>query len=266
MPNYNYNDLFITSKQWVLEAGKNIKRNMHQPLTIDTKSDPNDLVTSLDQETEQFFAKKIKNNFPGHKLFGEEGYGDHITSLEGPVWIIDPIDGTMNFVHQKRNFCISVAFYEDGIGKFGFIYDVMGGNLYTARQGEGAYKNNEKLNSLEKDRSIHESVLGINNFWLCENSVVDFRRSQSLVKRVRGTRSYGSAALEFAYVAEGILDGYLALHLSPWDVAAGIIIVQEVGGVTTNIRGEKLDLLNKSSILVCNKNIHSFIVDAFKEE
>lgn len=255
--------LFSTAKQWVLEAGEHIRSEMFNPMKIATKADPNDLVTSLDQETEKFFLRKIKENFSNHKLFGEEGYGDTVTNLDGTIWIVDPIDGTMNFVHQKRNFCISVGIYHNGIGEIGIIYDVVADNLYTAIKDHGAYKNERKLAPLDGNKPIEEAVVGMNHFWLCENSVVDFRKSQQLVKKIRGTRTYGSAALEFAFVAEGVLDSYLALRLSPWDVAAGMIIVREVGGLTTDITGKPLSLLTKSSVLTGNMAIHEKIVNHF---
>src|SRR5690625_5007886 len=107
---------------------------------------------------------------------------------------------------------------------------------------------------------LDESILGLNHLWLCNNRHVEQKVMQSLVRKVRGTRTYGSAALEFAYVAEGIMDGYLALTLSPWDIAAGIVIVNEVGGKTTNIKGNAINLLNKSSVLTCNQQIHDVIV------
>lgn len=255
--------LLHIARQWVLEAGHIIKEKMKEPLTIDTKSDPNDLVTSLDQETEKFFAKKIRNHYPEHILFGEEGYGDEITSLVGTVWIIDPIDGTINFVHQKSNFCISVGIYKDGIGEIGIIYNVMTDDLYTAERNKGAFKNGNRLKPLKKVIKMDEVILGMNHFLLCENNLVDYKKSQSLVREIRGVRSYGSAALQLAYVAEGILDGYLALRLSPWDVAAGMLIVNEVGGITTNLEGNPLSLLEQDSLLTCNEKIHNELIKRF---
>src|SRR5699024_2116110 len=126
------NDLFYRAKEWILEAGQIIKEKINEPLNVDTKSDPNDLVTKMDKNIEKFFVKNIKREFPNHLLFSEEGYGDEISSLDGIVWIIDPIDGTMNFVHQKRNFAISIGIYQDGIGQIGLIYDVMADDLYSA--------------------------------------------------------------------------------------------------------------------------------------
>ncbi|WP_099157950.1 inositol monophosphatase family protein [Virgibacillus ndiopensis] len=257
------NDIFNQAKKWIREAGATIREKIDDPLTIDTKSNPKDLVTHMDKETEQFFVKQIKSTYRDHLLLSEEGFGDDLQSLDGTVWIVDPIDGTMNFVQQKRNFAISVGIYHHGIGEIGFIYNVMDDILYSAKRGEGAFKNDIQLPRLKDNVKLDESLLGLNHFWLCENRLVDEKQMQRLVREVRGTRTYGSAALEFAYVAEGIMDGYLTMSLAPWDVAAGIIIVNEVGGVTSNIMGEEVNMLERNSILTCHPAIKKSIINDF---
>lgn len=254
------NEIFDYAKAWVLEAGERIKSNIDSPRSIETKSNPNDLVTEMDQETEQFFAKKINETYPDHYLLGEEGFGDEIEDLGGTVWIVDPIDGTMNFVHQKRNFAISIGIYYEGVGEIGLIYNVMEETLYTAKRGEGAYKNDDKLPQLNEKRPLNESILALNTSWMIpENPHVEHQGMQDLVKKLRSTRSYGSAALEFAFVAEGLLDGYLTMTLMPWDYAAGSILVREVGGIVTRADREELDLLNKTTVLASRPNIHEEI-------
>ncbi|SDQ64146.1 myo-inositol-1(or 4)-monophosphatase [Virgibacillus subterraneus] len=255
--------IYKQAKEWVLQAGNTIREKMHDRMEINTKSNPNDLVTTMDQNTENFFVSNIKKTYPDHFIISEEGYGDQLETLDGTVWIIDPIDGTMNFVHQKRNFAISVGIYHEGVGEIGFIYDVMADVLYSAKRNEGAFKNDDALPSLVNKKHLLESIVGLNHFWLCENRLVDEQVMQDFVRTIRGTRTYGSAALEFAYVAEGIMDGYLTMSLSPWDIAAGIVIVNEVGGVTTTIYGEEVNMLEKNSILTCNPAIKSAIVDDY---
>lgn len=257
--------IYEKAKKWVLDAGIHIRKHMHEELNIETKSNPNDLVTSLDKETEHFFVRKIKAYFPDHLILGEEGYGDSVASLDGTVWIIDPIDGTMNFVHQRRNFAISVGVFHNGQGEIGLIYDVMADNLYHAKRGEGAYKNDSKLPPLKKTLPLKESIISLNHYWLCPNRLVDEKQMQQLVRQIRGARTIGSAAIEFAQVAEGVADGYLSLSLMPWDVAAGMILVHEVGGKVTNIDGEPLNLLTKESIVACNSVIYEEILDYLKK-
>ncbi|WP_082234306.1 inositol monophosphatase family protein [Halobacillus massiliensis] len=266
MDNIERNQLFETAKSFIRDAGTAIREKIDQPRTIETKSNADDLVTEMDQETERFFAEKIRSHFPQHRLFGEEGFGDEIEDLDGTVWIVDPIDGTMNFVHQKRNFAISVGIYKDGVGEIGLIYDVMEDVLYSALHGEGAYKDGKKLDISSYSKPIEQSILCLNTTWMLpENRLVQHTGIHDLVKKIRSTRSYGSAALEFAYVAEGIIDGYLSLSLMPWDVAAGVIIVREAGGIVTTADGEEIDMLNRTTIMASHSDIHNEVVEEFVE-
>ncbi|SER97363.1 myo-inositol-1(or 4)-monophosphatase [Gracilibacillus ureilyticus] len=258
-------NIFDNAKHWVYEAGERIRDHMQQQFQIDTKSNPNDLVTEVDKATEQFFAEKIRSTYPDHKLIGEEGYGDRVESVDGTIWIIDPIDGTMNFVHQKRNFAISIGIYSDGIGEIALIYNVMDDVLYTALKGEGAYRNQDKLPMLSEEVKLETSIIGMNSILACENKRVNEKRVQQLIKDTRGTRSYGSAALEFAYVAEGIMDAYITMKLAPWDFAAGYILVDEVGGMTTQATGEPVNVLTNNTIVTCNKQIYQSIIKEYIE-
>lgn len=256
-------EIFQHAKEWILEAGETIRKKINDPLIIDTKSSPKDLVTTLDTETEYFLATKIRKKYPEHYLFSEEGYGDTITSLDGIVWIVDPIDGTMNFVQQKRNFAISIGILHQGIGEIGLIYDVMSDILYSAQKDHGAYKNDGKLPNLKPQLKLEEAMLGFNHNWLCENSVMDEHIMQALVKKIRGSRAYGSAALKLAYVAEGIIDGYLTMNLAPWDIAGGMILVNEVGGVATNLAGGSVNMLTNDSTLTCHPAIQQEIINDY---
>ena len=247
--------IYVHAKKWVLEAGENIRQLMYDDLQIEAKSNPNDLVTSLDKQTERYLIHHIRNNYPSHFIMGEEGYGDQIESLDGTIWIIDPIDGTMNFVHQKKNFSISVGIYHNGIGEIGLVYDVMNDVLYHSKRGNGVYRNNHLLPPLKKSVVLEESLVSMNHYWLCPNDLVDVEKMQQFVGKIRGSRTIGSAALELAHVAEGSTDGYLSLSLMPWDIAAGMVLVNEVGGTVTNAKGKKLSLLEKDSLLACNKVI-----------
>lgn len=257
--------IFEQAKTWVLEAGELIRQKMDDPLVIDTKANANDLVTTIDRDTEAFLATNIKHTFPDHFILSEEGFGDNLSTLDGVVWIIDPIDGTINFVNQKRNFAISVGIFVDGVGEMGIVYDVMAGNLYTAKRGEGAFKNDQKLSPLKEELNLGESILGLNHNWLCENPVVDEIEIQQLVKRVRGTRAYGSAALKLAFLAEGIIDSYITMNLAPWDIAGGMVLVSEVGGVTTNIDGNTVNMLGTDSTISCHPAILEDLLEVMKK-
>jgi myo-inositol-1(or 4)-monophosphatase len=257
--------LLEQAKSWVLEAGEEIRKSIHKPFSVNTKKDYKDLVTEIDEKTEQFFIDKIRSTYPTHQVLGEEGFGDRVTSLKGYVWIIDPIDGTMNFVHQKQNFAISVGIYKDGEGIIGLIYNVMADQLYYGIKGEGAYKNGVKLQPLTEKR-LEDAIIGINSFWAVPNRRVEEKGIHELIRKVRGTRSFGSAALEFAFVAEGMLDAYITMRLSPWDIAAGVIIVNEVGGLTTRVDGSPLNMLEQNPIITCNSSIHKEIITNYIRE
>jgi myo-inositol-1(or 4)-monophosphatase len=258
----NWKDIDQKAKQWIKEAGERIRNSFETTLSIQYKSNPNDLVTNMDKDIEQFLIGKIQETYPDHQILGEEGYGDEVTSLDGVVWIIDPIDGTMNFVHQQRNFAISIGIYGDGIGYIGLIYDIVHNELYHAFKGKGAYMNELPLPKLDKVK-IEEAVISINPVWVTENKRIDHNLIAPIVKKVRGARSYGSAALECAYVASGRLDAYLTMRLAPWDFAAGLVLIEEVGGTSSTLNGERLDLLTKSSFFVGEKDLHAHILKEY---
>ncbi|KMM38815.1 inositol monophosphatase family protein [Guptibacillus hwajinpoensis] len=252
----NWNQIYEDAKGWIREAGEEIIASFTTSFAIDTKSNPNDLVTDIDKETEKFFIERIKKIYPSHRIMGEEGFGDQVEDLSGVIWFLDPIDGTMNFVHQQTNFAISIGIYEDGVGKAAFIYDVTKDELYHCSKGTGLYLNNEKLKPLEPVK-LSESLLAINATWVTENHRIDPRTFSPLLKKIRGTRSYGSAAIEMAYVAAGRLDGYVSLRLAPWDFAAGKLLIEEAGGVCTTVDNKPINLLDKNTIFVGNETFHS---------
>lgn len=250
------------AKSIILEAGKRIRKSFSEEWKIETKADANDLVTNIDRETELFFIEKIKAFNPSHKIFGEEGMGSQIDSLDGVVWIIDPIDGTMNFIRQHRNFAISVGVYINGIGKLGYIYDVIRDHLYYAIAGKGAFMDQVQLKPL-KEIPLKKAIIGINAIWVTPNEKINHEKMIELVHTVRGTRSYGSASLEIASVASGRMDAYLSLRLSPWDIAGGVIIANEVGAIASNLKNEPINLLEQDTFIVANPMIHHEIIQNY---
>ena len=261
----NWDQIYDQAKEWVYEAGAKIRFSFNKTLDIETKSNANDLVTNMDKEIEQFFISKIREVYPNHKIMGEEGFGDTLDSLDGIVWLVDPIDGTMNFVHQQRNFAISIGIYENGVGKVGLIYDVVHDELYHATRGNGAYLNEIPLAPL-KETTVKESIIALNAAWVMENHRIDHHLMIPLAKDARGIRSYGSAALEMVFVAAGRVDAYLSMRLSPWDVAAGAVIIEELGGIVTNLRGEKLNFLSQDSLFTAKPGLHQSILKDYLKE
>ncbi|NLY80192.1 MAG: inositol monophosphatase family protein [Lysinibacillus sp.] len=250
--------------EMIFDAGKYIRASFSQELIIETKSDFKDIVTNIDREIEQFFVNKIKMRDPSHKILGEEGMGDNIVTLDGPVWIIDPIDGTMNFVKQHRHFLISIGFYVDGEGKLGYLYDVMRNEIIYAIRGEGAFIDHRRIRKL-MPLTIEEAVIGINASWVIPNDKINHEKMIQLIKKVRGTRSYGSAAMEISLVVTGKLDAYLSMRLAPWDVGGGMVIAEEVGAVTSNLKGKPFNLLTHDTFLIANPSIHKILLDQFIE-
>ncbi|MBU8877665.1 inositol monophosphatase family protein [Bacillus sp. FJAT-29790] len=261
----NWFEIDNYAKKWIKEAGQKIKQSFSKTLIIQTKSNANDLVTDIDKKTEQFFIEKIKEIYPDHKILGEEGFGDDVTDLTGVVWIIDPIDGTMNFIHQQRNFAISIGIYEEGVGKIGLIYDVVHDELYHAVKGNGAFFNDLPLPQLT-EVNVSEAIIGMNATWVSENKHIDRTLLAPLVRNARGTRSYGSAAIEMAYIASGRIDAYITLRLAPWDIAGGIILIEELGGIATNLKGEPLNLLEKNSVFVSRPGLHQEVMKEYLKD
>lgn len=257
-------ELYQQAKSWTIEAGNRLKDSLQEALQVEYKTSAADLVTEKDRETEQFFVDLIQKHYPEHYILGEEGIcsAKEYDPLNEVVWIIDPIDGTTNFVHQKQNFSISLAIYIKGEGKIGIIYDPIKNECFHALKGEGAYLNEKKLEML-RTTTVEEALIAINSLWLTPNSLFDHLSLQTLVRQVRGTRSLGSAALEIASVASGRLDGYITLRLAPWDFAAGLVILEEVGAKMSTVDNQPIDVFEKSSIYVAKPSLHEELMTTF---
>ncbi|EUJ33073.1 inositol monophosphatase [Listeria floridensis FSL S10-1187] len=228
-----------------------IEASFARDLLIETKSNRNDLVTEVDQAVEALFTRYVNKNFPEHRIFGEENAAHKLTTLDGPVWIIDPIDGTLNFVEQKRNFAISVALYIEGVGEFGVVYDVEKDELYSGERGNGAYMNGEKLLQVETKEGLADNLLIAN-----VSAVKLYPKLADAIEASRGLRLYGAASLEYMAVAAGRAGAYLSANLAPWDVAAAKIIAEELGCVVTRLSGEEINMLEKGTSLVAMPHVY----------
>lgn len=263
MQKRNFEHLFKFARDLTVDAGEQIRTSFQKEITVDFKENRSDLVTNMDKQIERFFIKNIQKSYPDHRILGEEGFGDKITSLDGTIWIIDPIDGTMNFVHMQRHFAISVAIYHNGEGIIGLIYDVAQKDLYYAVKGQGAFLNDRKLPALGSI-DVGDAVIGVNSAWVFEKKRIKEGIIPHLINNLRGTRSFGSAAIELAYTASGKIDGYISLRLSPWDYAAGKILIEEVGGKISTINGDPLTILTKQSpVFAAKPGLHEAILKNF---
>jgi len=224
-------DLFQQAKEIVLEAGIMLLNAFSEEKKVSTKSIHYDLVTETDKGIEAFLIERLKTVCPGSKFLAEESDAQHKTAEK--LWIIDPIDGTTNFVHKFPFSCISVAYMLHGQLKYGYVYNPMMNEFYTAQRGKGAYLNDHKI-CVSGESDFSKTFLATGFFYDFTNAKVDnvsvFR---SMLSQVHAIRRAGSAALDLCYVAKGVFDGYWEFYLNPWDVCAGILIVQEAGGTVT---------------------------------
>lgn len=215
---------YNVARQSVLEAGCLIKNMMKEDIQVDIKSSTSDFVTNVDKQVEKFLVDSINNSFPDQNYLTEEKTRDFM-GLEN-LWIIDPIDGTTNFVYKKKDFCISLAYYEKGMPVFGIVYDVMNDELFEAKTGNGAFLNGQKLDFLDQNRLLSKSVISGDvyrpNF---------FRATPSEIKsQIIAHRFLGSGALEICHVAANMSQAYVFNSLKAWDCAAAVIVLTEVGG------------------------------------
>jgi myo-inositol-1(or 4)-monophosphatase len=261
-------DIDMMSRQaieWAKEAGKISLERGKSSFQISFKSSPNDLVTAVDKEVETFLCEKILANYPNHGIVGEEGTFEEDPTQFETLWVIDPIDGTTNFVHQRLNYVISIAVVHKGKGVFGIVYDPTRDELFYGEAGRGAYLNGQKL-QLNQSLQLQEALVCTSLFW---NQKIEKFGLQDVIcelpKRCRGIRVYGCAAMEMAYVAAGRVDAYVSLYLNPWDFAAGKIILEEAGGIVRTILGEDVPFDQKSTILASNSSLYPELISILKK-
>jgi len=223
----------------------------------------NDYVSAIDLAIEKELKAIIRCHFPDDQILGEE-YGEE---GENPRrWIIDPIDGTTNFVHQIPFYCVSIAFEVDGVLEIGVIYAPENDELFSAKKNKGAFLNEKAIqrstkNTLDAALVATGFVTNKQSISLAENLAL----FNAITPNTRGIRRLGSAALDLAYIAAGRLDAFWEFDLCPWDIAAGILIVEEAGGKVTQVCGKSHHLLC-DSILATNFVIHDEFVIALKSE
>lgn len=240
----------------VREAGERVREFLlREEMRFETKSGDADLVTEMDREVERMLAESIRSRFPGHRILGEEGTAGRPDRLDGWLWLIDPLDGTANFVSQRRDFVISVALYRDGEGLFGIIYDVAADELVHAVKGGGVHLNGRRMKPAGSGLRLADALVGLEFYMPTPELVRIGQRLLELGPRVRGIRSYGATALGLAKVACGLLDAYLTPWTHPWDHAAGRILAEEAGAVVTDFAGHPLRL-KKTGVLACRPELH----------
>ncbi|RXT05852.1 inositol monophosphatase [Ammoniphilus sp. CFH 90114] len=262
----DFKKMLAVAKEWAMEAGRISLTRAKTPLEYTYKSSPSDLVTQVDKEVEEFMIEKILNEYPDHGIVGEEGTFERDPKEFDTLWIIDPIDGTMNFVHQQLNYCISVAVVHKGESVFGVIYDPSRDELFWAMKGEGAFLNDTLL-EVKKQVNQSEALICTSLFWHHRAEELGLvKLLYDLPKTCRGIRVYGCAALEMAYVAAGRIDAYVSLNLNPWDFAAGRVILEEAGGIASRLDGDPLPFTEASTVVASNPHLHPQLIAYIQTE
>ena len=205
---------------------------------VETKSTPTDLVTEADRETEALIVRRVLSARPGDGLLGEEGANREAAS--GIRWVIDPIDGTTNFVYGIPAYSVSIGVERDGKMVAGVVHDVALGHSYTAALGGGAHMNGHSIHTSGKT-DLSTALMGIGFAYDPARRDTQAHFYDRVMLDIRDVRRMGSAALDLCRVACGQLDGYFEFQLNPWDIAAGGIIVCEAGGVTTGFHGRTFE-------------------------
>ena len=208
------------------EAGELLRKNFHQPKNVD-EAQHHDIKLELDRLTQDLIFERIAAQFPDHALYGEEGLGGNQDS--NFQWIVDPIDGTVNFFYGIPHFCVSIALREGEDILVGVIYDPMTNELWTAEKGGQVLLNGIPLSVSKRDK-LEESIVFIGCGKDEEALSIGLERFRKASLRCRKMRMMGSAALAMAYTASGRLDAYVESRISLWDIAAGQLILEMAGG------------------------------------
>ena len=233
-----------------------IEKYYRQGIQIRSKSpdESYNLVSDADVESEQAVVAAIRAAFPTHEIVGEEEAVGNIDAEH--VWIVDPLDGTNNFAHRIPQFSVSIAYYRSGVAECGIVVNPIHGDWYWAERSLGAFHNGRRL-AVSKEDTLQGAMVGVGFYYdrgkMMEATlaaIADFFR-----QNIHGIRRFGSAALDLCYVADGMFGTFFEYQLSPWDFAAGRLILEEAGGRITTGRGDSLPLTT-ISVLATNGLLH----------
>lgn len=242
-------DLGVKAAQ---EAGELLLEGLGKSREVSEKTGRTDLVTQYDHAAQDLIAERIQDKYPDHSILAEEEF-----SVEGDSvkWIVDPLDGTTNYIYNYPLFCVSIAVEKAGELEAGVVHVPILEETFTAVKDQGAWLNGNKISV--SDRIDFSRSLLSTGFPYDENKVpVAIETFSRMVREARGIRRDGAAALDLSFTAMGRFDGFWELGLSPWDVAAGTLIVREAGGVVTDFAGDEHDIYDSEGIVVSNGEIH----------
>jgi len=226
----------------------------------------NDFVTVVDKAAEADIIEIIQKAYPDHAILGEET-GEHPGNESPYTWVIDPLDGTMNYIHGFPQFAVSIGILYKGQIEHGVIYDPLSQDLYTASRGEGAQLNAKRIR-VSTRKSLEGALIG-SSFPFSDRETPQLDYHVDIFKKVflqcGDVRRIGSAALNLAYIASGRLDGFWESHLKPWDIAAGVILVREAGGYVSDFVGEQ-HFLESGEIIAGNRKIYTELAQIIQNQ
>lgn len=244
------------------EAGKLIKSKANSEKNVATKSSNVDLVTDVDQQAEKIICEIIQKKYPQHTIIGEEGStNDSFNDTRGYLWIIDPIDGTTNFIHGVPFYAVSIGLVYNNDVVLGVVYDPSSEELFSAQKGQGAFLNGEPI-KVSEEKTIAESLMS-SDFPNNKYRKLTAKSIENISTKCRNLRAPGSTALQMAYVAAGRYSGYWELGLKAWDMVAGALLVQEAGGRVSDTLNNSYSL-DVSHVVATNGFIHDELIGILK--
>ena len=246
----------------VIELVKSTKDIILDESLVNTRREKGaaDYVTLVDIKVQEFIFKGLKSMYPNYQFMGEEK-DNHSLDLSKPIWILDPLDATTNLIHNYNQSAVSLALWNNQRLEFGVVYNPFTDELFTGYLNKGAYLNGKPIH-VSNYTSMSDSLVIIGTHPYRKNNSKDtFLISHKIYLDCQDIRRSGSAALDLAYVAAGRAEAFFEKFLSPWDYAAGAIIVQEAGGIITNFDNNPLPIFSPSSVLATNGSIHSTMLE-----
>jgi myo-inositol-1(or 4)-monophosphatase len=246
------------------KAARTLKRDFGEVehLQVSLKG-PANFVTAADRRAEEILHAELIQARPGYSFLGEEG-GRREGTDKTHCWIVDPLDGTSNFLHGIPHFAISIALAREATIVAGLVYNPANDDLFTAERGKGAFLNDQRLRVAAR-RRLADSVIACGLPHMGRGDLALASREITAVQdKVAGLRRFGAAALDLAWIAAGRVDAYWERDLSPWDMAAGVILVREAGGYATDLDGRE-DPLAAGDILAGNEMIHHELMRVLKD-
>jgi myo-inositol-1(or 4)-monophosphatase len=246
------------------KAARSLKRDFGEleKLQVSLKG-PANFVTAADKRAEETLYAELSKARPGYSFLGEEG-GRREGADKSHTWIVDPLDGTTNFLHGIPQFAISIALEREGAMVAGLVYNPAVEDLFIAEKGKGAFLNDQRIRVAGRKR-LSEAVIACGLPHIGRGDLVLARKEiGAMQEQVAGLRRFGAAALDLAWIAAGRLDGYWERDLKAWDMAAGLILVREAGGFVTDTEGDE-DMFKTGHIVAGNDPIHKEVLRVLKE-